>query len=418
MMNIRKNLPRAVMALVLLASLAVLSQPVAAQQGGTTRYVYDQNGRLRAVIAPNGEAGVYEYDPAGNFTAIRRLAADALEVLEFTPRQGPVGTQVTLYGVGFGAGVNSVEFNGTAAIIISCNANSILAQVPPGATTGPIRVTTARGSFTTLSPFTVKGIGIIPAFAVLSPGRSYQFQAVISGTTESGLKWGVNDIEGGNSSLGTITPNGLYTAPETLRGANQFFIQAVSAADPTMAGEARVTITDSGVEASSAAVSVKIQVPPTPIIANSFSFAVSVSHDVMPKPPLFVNEFSSGVSVRQSSPIEPLRTEHFSNVSMTKGPVISSVSPNKLARGTSDAITITGLNLAGASDIKFFNEDGQNETGITASNINVNSAGTSLTVTVTVRTDARLGRRAVYVTATAGRTLPNVTISNSIEVTQ
>ena len=37
-----------------------------AQQGGTTRYVYDDNGRLIAVISPTGEANVYEYDAAGN----------------------------------------------------------------------------------------------------------------------------------------------------------------------------------------------------------------------------------------------------------------------------------------------------------------------------------------------------------------
>jgi YD repeat-containing protein len=297
-------------ALTLVLIVALTALPAAAQQGGVTRYVYDQNGRLHAVIAPNGEAAVYEYDPAGNFTAIRRLAADALEVLDFVPRQGAVGAQVTLYGVGFGAGVSKVEFNGTAATIIRPGDYSILVEVPPGATTGPIKVTTARASFTTRSPFTVKGVGIIPGFAVLLPGRSYQFQAVISGTTESGLKWSVNDIEGGNSSVGTITPSGLYTAPETLRGVNQFFVQAVSAADPTIAGEARVTITDVGVEAASAAVSVKIQMPPPPIDAKPFSAAVSVRVS-QPEPPVPANPFSSAVSVRIGTPVEPLHTESF-----------------------------------------------------------------------------------------------------------
>jgi len=90
-----------------------LSSSISAQQ--TSRYVYDDDGRLKAVIAPSGAAAVYEYDATGNFTAIRRLNADDLEVLAFSPRSGVVGTQVVFYGVGFGAGVSSVTFGGGAA---------------------------------------------------------------------------------------------------------------------------------------------------------------------------------------------------------------------------------------------------------------------------------------------------------------
>ena len=67
----------------------LLSASQLSAQDVTSRYVYDEKGRLRAVIAPNGEAAVYEYDAAGNFTAIRRLNANALELLDFTPRFGP-----------------------------------------------------------------------------------------------------------------------------------------------------------------------------------------------------------------------------------------------------------------------------------------------------------------------------------------
>ena len=66
------------------ASLSVTAQ----QQGSTTRYVYDENGRLHAVISPMGEAVVYEYDAAGNITSIQRLAADALALFGFSPHEG------------------------------------------------------------------------------------------------------------------------------------------------------------------------------------------------------------------------------------------------------------------------------------------------------------------------------------------
>ncbi|HEU4765959.1 MAG TPA: RHS repeat domain-containing protein, partial [Pyrinomonadaceae bacterium] len=49
------------------SSLALfLSVGIATAQEQASRYVYDDDGRLRAVIAPNGEAAVYEYDSAGN----------------------------------------------------------------------------------------------------------------------------------------------------------------------------------------------------------------------------------------------------------------------------------------------------------------------------------------------------------------
>ena len=57
---------------MLVCSALISSTP--AQQGWTTSYVYDDNGRLHAVISPSGEAVVYEYDAAGNITSIRRLA--------------------------------------------------------------------------------------------------------------------------------------------------------------------------------------------------------------------------------------------------------------------------------------------------------------------------------------------------------
>src|SRR6266852_3631004 len=77
-----------------------LSSSTPAQQGGTTTYVYDDNGRLHAVIAPSGEAVVYEYDAAGNITEIRRLAADSLSILSFSPHEGLPGDPVTFTGTG------------------------------------------------------------------------------------------------------------------------------------------------------------------------------------------------------------------------------------------------------------------------------------------------------------------------------
>jgi len=73
----------------------------------------------------------------------------------FHPESGSVGTQVRIWGYDlFGA---SVQFNGISATgVHNGGSNYVWATVPPGATTGPITVTTPGGSSTTKVNFTVQ----------------------------------------------------------------------------------------------------------------------------------------------------------------------------------------------------------------------------------------------------------------------
>jgi hypothetical protein len=70
------------------------------------------------------------------------------------PESGPVGTQVTITGVNL-SGATAVAFNGTAAPIISDTATSVVTQVPAGATTGLITITTPAGTATTKHNFVI-----------------------------------------------------------------------------------------------------------------------------------------------------------------------------------------------------------------------------------------------------------------------
>src|SRR5574341_455506 len=128
----RRLIGRTLKMIILMLVCALASWPAIAQQGGATRYVYDDNGRLRAVISPAGEAAVYSYDPAGNITEIRRIAANVITILGFTPKSGAEGDRVQILGTGFGANVasNTVAFNGIAAQVIEADRNRILATVP------------------------------------------------------------------------------------------------------------------------------------------------------------------------------------------------------------------------------------------------------------------------------------------------
>ncbi len=72
------------------------------------------------------------------------------------PASGSVGQKVMLWG-NYLLGASAVSFNGTPAASIGVTSvNSVYATVPTGATTGPVTVTTANGSFTTTSSFTVQ----------------------------------------------------------------------------------------------------------------------------------------------------------------------------------------------------------------------------------------------------------------------
>lgn len=71
----------------------------------------------------------------------------------FTPTFGPVGTTVTLTGSNLGS-ATSVLFGSVAAVFQVSGAN-LLATVPTGATTAPIKVTTPNGTATSSQSFTV-----------------------------------------------------------------------------------------------------------------------------------------------------------------------------------------------------------------------------------------------------------------------
>ena len=121
------------------------------------KYVYDELGRLVAVIDPAGDTAHYTYDSVGNLLSISRQSSTLVSVIDFTPKLGLAGTTVTIYGTGFSTtpSGNTVSFNGTAAVVTSSSETQIVTTVPAGATTGLISVTTSAGSDSSDVPFVV-----------------------------------------------------------------------------------------------------------------------------------------------------------------------------------------------------------------------------------------------------------------------
>ncbi len=133
------------------------------------RYVYDNLGRLIAVVDEAGNATTYSYDPAGNLISVTRQGGGgALAVTAFTPDRGKAGDAITILGAGFlpGAAANTVTFNGTPATVSSATASAIVATVPVGATSGPVTVSNANGSAASAQAFTVL---VAPVISSITP---------------------------------------------------------------------------------------------------------------------------------------------------------------------------------------------------------------------------------------------------------
>jgi len=104
----------------------------------------------------NGSLGVllfHMHNSAGNrgeMVAFRKPT-----VTSFSPTSGPVGTNVTITGTNFNSGTGVKFFNNKTATVTVLTSNTLIAKVPVGAVTGPIKVFNAAGSSTAPGNFTV-----------------------------------------------------------------------------------------------------------------------------------------------------------------------------------------------------------------------------------------------------------------------
>jgi YD repeat-containing protein len=147
-------------------------------------YVYDDAGRLLAVVSPSGDAATYQYDANGNLLGIARITSGTLAIFEANPDSAPVGSTITIYGSGFSTtpSLNSVQFNGTSATVTSATSTRLVTSVPVGATSGFISVTVSGNTATSPQAFTVTTTGppTLTSFtpSIASPGTAIS----ISGT--------------------------------------------------------------------------------------------------------------------------------------------------------------------------------------------------------------------------------------------
>jgi uncharacterized repeat protein (TIGR03803 family) len=109
--------------------------------------------------------------------------AEEPKITGFSPSFGPVWSDVTITGSGF-SGTRSVTFNGTESMSLRVNPTSIVATVPPGATTGKLTVTAPGGTVVSATDFTVTDLAISSFTPTAGPVNT---KVTINGTGFTGV---------------------------------------------------------------------------------------------------------------------------------------------------------------------------------------------------------------------------------------
>ena len=119
-------------------------------------FAVDSDTQITATVPAGAKTGTTIIVTTAGGTATSKAKFTVVpEVTSFTPTSGPTGTSVTISGNSF-TGTTKVTFGGVAATSYKAKSDTTVdALVPAGAVTGPIAVTTAGGTGTSTTKFTV-----------------------------------------------------------------------------------------------------------------------------------------------------------------------------------------------------------------------------------------------------------------------
>lgn len=196
------------------------------------------NGKYLALInngVSMGENGITAVEGAYGFFRPALTPPSTPNLTTFSPVSGAAGTTVTIDGSNFLNGATSVTFNGVASTDVTyVSPTRITAIVPTGAGTGPVKVTTAGGSVTGMSNFTVTVPVPAPTISGFNPA--------------SGSAGDTITITGTNFVIGatTVSFNGTPSSTVSVSSAT-----SLTAVVPAGATSGTISVTTAGGTATS-----------------------------------------------------------------------------------------------------------------------------------------------------------------------
>lgn len=237
---------------------------------------------------------------------------------------------------------------------------------------------------TTPPPITVT---VSPTSATLGAGMSQQFTATVTGTNNTGVTWSVDGINGGNTTVGTVSSNGLYTAPSS---AGSHTVTATSVADTSKSGSAGVTVITLTVSPRQATLA--------PLGTQQFTATVHGTGNTG------VTWSVNGV-VGGNNSVGTITTGGLYQAPGTPGSYTVTATSNALPTLSANAsVTVANAPPGSASVLTYHNDDvrdgiNSNETTLTPSNVNSQQFGKLFSYSV----DGQIYTQPLYV--------PNVTVS-------
>lgn len=130
------------------------------------------------------------------------------------------------------------------------------------------------------------GAGSVVSLVVSGPtsvtlGTSAQYAANVTGSQNTAVTWSVNGVAGGNGTVGSISPSGLYSAPANAPQPSNVTITATSVVDSSASGGLAVVLTAPpqapGGNGAGSAVSLVVSGPTNVTLGTSAQYAAIVT---------------------------------------------------------------------------------------------------------------------------------------------
>ncbi len=294
---------------------------------GTEGYTGDGGAGSSAELAhPLGIAG----NASGNWfvadtenSRIRELSSTVSVTSIPSSATLPTGSSQQFAATVTGASDTSVTWqvngvtggNSNVGTISALGSYQAPAAVPSPATVTVTAIANANGFNAAPAQITiVSGSGTLTVTVSTSPtvtevytGATQAFIANVTDTTNTSVNWQVNGVLGGNSTVGTISTAGLYSAPSTVPTPPTVVISAVSQADSSVSASYPVAIVTAPAASQPA--------PQTISAGGKATYSISLNQNTgNPKQPITLSCLKSS--------LPPNATCTFSPSTITPGPSV------------------------------------------------------------------------------------------------
>jgi hypothetical protein len=235
-------------------TISVTFSPTAVKYYSSSLSVTDSATNSPQVISltGNGVASSLSYAPFGGLYFYNQIAATASTPQAVTLNNS-LSTTLTFTSMSTSADYPfTTNCGGTLAAGASCTVQisfdpttvgKHLANLTVGynAAGSPLAVA-LQGTGVAGSPGAA--VSITPPSPCILPSESLQFNAIVTGETNTAVSWYVDNVLNGNSTVGRITTSGLYTAPP-FTGTHR--IKGISQASSSVSGASAINVTNAPV---------------------------------------------------------------------------------------------------------------------------------------------------------------------------